>query len=240
MATTRIRTIKPEIWSSPQIMDLSRDARLLFIGLMTQADDEGRGLTDPRRLRAAIFPGDDDMAADRLVELLQELATQRLVELYATDDGIGLYALTGWRRNQKVDHPRPSSYPPPPGFSPDPPARGTPDGAPREDSRTLANGRESSGKARAGSDRGSDRGSRSGSDRGSGGERAASRQLPSGLARGAEPESEVSREKLAESIRQMASRMTPAEIVRALPSRALTEAAVQEMLAAPAMLEASA
>ncbi|MEN9419175.1 MAG: hypothetical protein RI988_2795, partial [Pseudomonadota bacterium] len=34
----RIRTVKPEVWMSPQVMNLSAHARLLFIGLITQAD----------------------------------------------------------------------------------------------------------------------------------------------------------------------------------------------------------
>jgi len=29
----RIRTIKPEFWTAEQVMELSRDARLLFIGM---------------------------------------------------------------------------------------------------------------------------------------------------------------------------------------------------------------
>jgi hypothetical protein len=52
----RIRTLKPTVWLSPQIMNLSHGARLLFIGLITQADDEGRGIADIRRSRPSIFP----------------------------------------------------------------------------------------------------------------------------------------------------------------------------------------
>ncbi len=38
----RIRTTKPEFWSSAQIIELSRDARLLFIGMWNFCDDNGR------------------------------------------------------------------------------------------------------------------------------------------------------------------------------------------------------
>ena len=40
----RIRTIKPSFWGSPTIAPLSRDARLVAIGLMSYADDDGRFL----------------------------------------------------------------------------------------------------------------------------------------------------------------------------------------------------
>ena len=38
----RIRTLKPSFWSSPEAAAMTRDARLLTIGLMSFADDDGR------------------------------------------------------------------------------------------------------------------------------------------------------------------------------------------------------
>ena len=38
----RIRSLKPEMWSSESVGRLSRYARLLLVELITQVDDEGR------------------------------------------------------------------------------------------------------------------------------------------------------------------------------------------------------
>lgn len=74
----RIRTVKPEFFDDPDIIDRSIYARLLFIGLWTQADRRGRLLDEPRRLKIRLMPGDDvDVDA-----LLDELASARLVVRY--------------------------------------------------------------------------------------------------------------------------------------------------------------
>ena len=112
----RIRSIKPELWLSPQVMNLSHSARLMFIGLITQADDDGRGLADVRRLKAAIFPG-DDITSKQVSDWLSECKDQALVVLYDTAQHGSLYQLTGWH-HQKIKKPTPSAYPPPTGFVP--------------------------------------------------------------------------------------------------------------------------
>jgi|SRR5882757_595583 len=52
----RIRSIKPSFFLNEDLADLSAIVRLLFIGLWTQADKEGRLLDRPKRLKAEIFP----------------------------------------------------------------------------------------------------------------------------------------------------------------------------------------
>ena len=106
----RIRTIKPEIWMSPQVMNLSPNARLLFIGLITQADDEGRGSADARRLKAAIFGGDDCTAAD-VKDWLAEIVGQKLAMTYDGGEHGELYELPTWRDHQSIDRPKRSRYP---------------------------------------------------------------------------------------------------------------------------------
>lgn len=112
----RIRSLKPELWLSPQVMNLSHSARLTFIGLITQADDDGRGLADTRRIKAAIFPG-DDCTTQQVSEWLSECKDQALVVLYDTAQHGSLYQLTGWH-HQKIKKPQPSPYPPPDGYVP--------------------------------------------------------------------------------------------------------------------------
>jgi hypothetical protein len=102
----RIRTIKPEVWMSPQVMNLSHGARLLFIGLITQPDDEGRGVADGRKLTAAIFAGDDDLTNQRVLDLLGDVEAQGLVVTYEAAGHGRVYALTSWRKHQKVEKAR--------------------------------------------------------------------------------------------------------------------------------------
>jgi hypothetical protein len=97
---------------SPQIMNVEHSARLLFIGLITQADDEGRGTADPRRLKASIFGG-DDITSSNVRRWLDDLSQQNLVVLYETVSHGLLYELPSWGSHQKIDRPRKSGYPPP-------------------------------------------------------------------------------------------------------------------------------
>jgi len=55
----RIRTIKPEFFKNEDIAEMPAMTRLLFIGLWTQSDREGRLMDRPKRLKAEIFPYDN-------------------------------------------------------------------------------------------------------------------------------------------------------------------------------------
>ena len=69
------RLLDPHIWESPSFNNLSRDARLLFIGLITSGDDEGYFRADSASLRRSIF-GFDDMKKDDVILLLKEIQTK--------------------------------------------------------------------------------------------------------------------------------------------------------------------
>jgi hypothetical protein len=47
----RIRTVKPEFWTSEQVMNCSRDARLLFIGMWNFCDDGGNHPASAKTLK---------------------------------------------------------------------------------------------------------------------------------------------------------------------------------------------
>jgi hypothetical protein len=78
----RIRSIKPEFFFSESLKDVSRDARLFFIGLWTLADREGRLKWSPSKIKAQIFPYDDDVVLHRLAE---ELARVGCLTVYEVD-----------------------------------------------------------------------------------------------------------------------------------------------------------
>ena len=55
----RIRTIKPDFFKNEELADLPAMIRLLFIGLWTLADREGRLEDRPKRIKAELFPYDN-------------------------------------------------------------------------------------------------------------------------------------------------------------------------------------
>lgn len=98
----RIRTIKPEFWSSEQVMECSPIARLLFIGLWNFCDDAGNHVDSDRTIKAQIFPGDDISSTD-VRRMIDELSSNGLITLYASN-GKGFLHITGWK-HQKIERP---------------------------------------------------------------------------------------------------------------------------------------
>lgn len=125
--------IDPGIWHSEQIGSISRDARLLFLGLVSNADDSGRLKASPRYLKATVFPYDEDIGPADVAHWLDEIA--RAVDgeglapavLYQVGDA-AYVQLTKWHTYQSIDRPSPSSLPPPFGEpqEPDPKTNGAP------------------------------------------------------------------------------------------------------------------
>jgi hypothetical protein len=67
----RIRTIKPEFFTSEDIVELTPLARLLYIACWCEADKEGRLIWRPRTMKLRYFPADVcdiDAVADELVK----------------------------------------------------------------------------------------------------------------------------------------------------------------------------
>ncbi|QND94354.1 hypothetical protein SY91_01753 [Burkholderia cenocepacia] len=74
----RIRTIKPEFFTSEDIVALTPFARLLYIALWCEADREGRFAWKPATFKMRYLPADDVNIRD----LCQEIVDQGLVVLY--------------------------------------------------------------------------------------------------------------------------------------------------------------
>lgn len=98
----RIRSIKPEFWTSEQIADCSPIARLLFIGIWSFSDDQGVHPANVKRLKMEVFPG-DEISAFEIGALVDELINGGLLTKY-TVDGIIYWRVTGWH-HQKIDQP---------------------------------------------------------------------------------------------------------------------------------------
>jgi len=114
----RTRTIKPAFFRSKSLAGCSPLARLLFVGLWTEADDEGRGVAEPRILAAALFPWDAPS---------DEAVTAWLDELVATDHiviyearGTYYFAVKRFREHQSAAYRRGTSTLPEPPDNPPP------------------------------------------------------------------------------------------------------------------------
>jgi len=122
----RIRSIKPEIWQSEGFNRLGLHARLLFIGLITQSDDDGRIRASSRGLASLLLPFDD--YSEALMERsLSQLAEEGMFLRYV-HEGATYGVIPKFRLHQKIDHPTPSKLPVPPDILV----------RPRESSRILA------------------------------------------------------------------------------------------------------
>lgn len=108
----RIRSVKPEIWSSEQILECSRDARLFFIGMWNFCDDQGVHTFTPKTLKAEIFPGDDDVTSDTIRRYVSELVNNGLVGIYEVD-GIEYIHCFTFKKHQRIDRPT-AKHPKPP------------------------------------------------------------------------------------------------------------------------------
>lgn len=108
----RIRSVKPEFCKSLSITELSRDARLHFVMLWTYADDEGRGVNEPRLLKGELWPMDDDIVAADVAAFQNELeANGRLVQYDV--NGRPYFQITNWKEHQHPQRPKASTIPGP-------------------------------------------------------------------------------------------------------------------------------
>lgn len=109
MPRPRIRSIKPEFFRDEKVQRMPRDARLLMLGLITLADDEGRLDGHAGAIRSAVFPH-DDLTSKQVAKWLQIIADQGLIHRYATP-GFEWIEIRNWAKHQKVNRPTPSRIP---------------------------------------------------------------------------------------------------------------------------------
>lgn len=97
----RIRTIKPEFWSDEKIGPLSPLDRLVFLGLVSMADDAGRLVDSVRKINGDLFPHTDDNCGPSL----DRLAEAGVIRRGATSSGQRVIQVAGWTKHQKIDKP---------------------------------------------------------------------------------------------------------------------------------------
>lgn len=109
----RQRFIWPELWIDPKFGTLDPLERLLFIGLFSLADDEGRIDGSSAYLKVSVFPYDERITISKVGEIRDSLVAKNdNVVLYrAGDDEV--IALLKWAMYQRPKYPRPSKFPAP-------------------------------------------------------------------------------------------------------------------------------
>lgn len=110
----RIRSIKPQFFSDEKVGKLTRDARLLFIGIWCWSDDEGIIIWLPEYLRSIIFPY-DGFTVQEVQALMKQLTNKKMVRAYRTKRNHGeTYAqVVNFNVHQRINRPQPSSLPKP-------------------------------------------------------------------------------------------------------------------------------
>lgn len=106
----RMRTLKPEAFSSETLTRISVYARWNFAGVWTYVDDDGRGKADPRLIKAAVWPLDDDVTPKDVACYLDEAEREHLICRYEMDGKQYLHVVN-FREHQKPNRPVESKLP---------------------------------------------------------------------------------------------------------------------------------
>lgn len=104
----RIRTIKPEFWTDEKIVELTPWARLLFLGLLNFADDNGRLVNSQKRIKMQVLPAD----SVSIQELLTELGNAGFLLFYSVNN-IDYIQIVNFTKHQKVNRPSHTTIPAP-------------------------------------------------------------------------------------------------------------------------------
>lgn len=105
----RARNIKPAFFKNEILIELPFEARLLFIGLWTLADREGRLEDRPKRIKMEIFPA-DNLDIESLLRLLHDA---KFIIRYAAE-GSGYIQIMNFTKHQMPHHKEISSAIPAP------------------------------------------------------------------------------------------------------------------------------
>lgn len=99
----RIRTIKPKFWDDIKIGRISRDARLLYIGLWSFSDDIGVVIGDSIWLKSKVFPY-DQIQVQQFEKWMNELVINGFICLLSYNEERFIY-LPNFTRHQVVNKP---------------------------------------------------------------------------------------------------------------------------------------
>jgi hypothetical protein len=118
----RIRSSKPEWWTSAKWCRLPRDLRATYKGIWeVMCDDEGRFLADPRQVKADVWPLDDDITPKKIASWLPRIGSVNVTLedkskttaiVFYDVEGVRYGFVPGFVKHQKISHKTPSKLPP--------------------------------------------------------------------------------------------------------------------------------
>lgn len=99
------------VWTDEKFIELDDVTRLVWFGLITMVDDQGRISNNSALLKAAIFPT-DRKSVNTLTKSVQKLNDSGMVVCYEKD-GKSVIQIVNWWEHQSPPWARPSSLPAP-------------------------------------------------------------------------------------------------------------------------------
>ncbi len=110
----KIRSIKPQMWENEELARVSIGAHLLFVGLISHADDDGKQRGSARIVRSKVFPERQDVDEEHIEGWLWELVSAGFITLYGQPCGTRYVRVENWSKHQrKGSHYNRSSLPDP-------------------------------------------------------------------------------------------------------------------------------
>ena len=107
---SRERMIYPEIWDSEDFMSLSLEARILWLGLITLADDHGKGKFSPKLWGKKVFHGCSKVVQSSISKYAYEISQKGMV-LFHELAGHLYYYIPKWDLYQKLKYKKRSFIP---------------------------------------------------------------------------------------------------------------------------------
>lgn len=98
----RIRSIKPQFWSDEKIASVPIQARLLFIGTWSYADDNGVIRGNPAYIKSLVFPYDDNLRVGEVKKWIDALEEARML-IPLMYKGESYYVIRTFRSHQRID-----------------------------------------------------------------------------------------------------------------------------------------
>lgn len=99
----RIRTIKPEFWDDLKLSKITRDSRLLYIGLWNFSDDLGVIIGDSLWIKSKVFPF-DQIQMQQFEKWIEELVKNGFISQFS-HKGEDFYYLPNLTRHQVINRP---------------------------------------------------------------------------------------------------------------------------------------
>lgn len=108
----RIRSIRPEFWSSEDVAAMDWHTRLVFVGLWSYVDDNGVGRDVEPLIVAALFPLDGDLpeSSRRVTGALRHLSDHGQITRYRVDGKPYLH-VAAWEKHQRIEKKSTGRYP---------------------------------------------------------------------------------------------------------------------------------